>query len=615
MVFASLVGARRRALADPMAPSGASGSPSAEGVDSDPARVRYLAFLLDDVSRCSLLDWVAELSGGHPGADDDGWTVHADHVTVAHRDASGFDAALASFPWGMACEMRVLGIAGDARARAVHVEVPDFVPHPAAEVPHVTVACAPDARAVESGAMLVGAIASGAYLATSEAAPLTLTGRLGGVTVADVRVFQPPTPRDRDEAVSEAPSSEARRDVRPTSERERVAHLWRQLDALATTTDDDDDSNRGWLSAGAPGGYLTVARRLDASRDPVPANLPANLASDEPRRDSNRRDSNRRRTEHPAGVDAEDVAAHPELDALAGTFPDASRDALAATLAECGWDANRAAEVLLFGEDAADSSARGRDVDSVDGGVSNDATGGSWAEVARAEVEMAELEMASGFRWDRAARLRESSAEASSASTSNDAPRVHSVHSHPHGVEDDLSEVRRRQAPKDRAGVSAASAREDVRRMHDEAETLRRSRASISALSRAAFARGDGAEARRLSLRAAAVAAQMESAKARAAAAAIRVHNRADDGGVARPPLTVDLHGLTVDGAIATLRTVLAGAARTDARAVRVVCGAGRHSVGGRARVAPAVRGFLEDEGVRFVDEGGGTLVVPLETR
>ena len=363
MVFASLVGARRRALADPMAPSGASGSPSAEGVDSDPARVRYLAFLLDDVSRCSLLDWVAELSGGHPGADDDGWTVHADHVTVAHRDASGFDAALASFPWGMSCEMRVLGIAGDARARAVHVEVPDFVPHPAAEVPHVTVACAPDARAVESGAMLVGAIASGAYLATSEAAPLTLTGRLGGVTVADVRVFQPPTPRDRDEPVSEAPSSEARRDVRPTSERERVAHLWRQLDALATTTDDDDDSNRGWLSAGAPGGYLTVARRLDASRDPVPANLPANLASDEPRRDSNRRDSNRRRTEHPAGVDAEDVAAHPELDALAGTFPDASRDALAATLAECGWDANRAAEVLLFGEDAADSSARGRDVE------------------------------------------------------------------------------------------------------------------------------------------------------------------------------------------------------------------------------------------------------------
>ena len=149
--------------------------------------------------------------------------------------------------------------------------------------------------------------------------------------------------------------------------------------------------------------------------------------------------------------------------------------------------------------------------------------------------------------------------------------------------------------------------------------TTSRDASTIARVHQRALPRGVRARRRRGGsaslLRAAAVAAQMESAKARAAAAAIRVHNRADDGGVARPPLTVDLHGLTVDGAIATLRTVLAGAARTDARAVRVVCGAGRHSVGGRARVAPAVRGFLEDEGVRFVDEGGGTLVVPLETR
>ena len=217
------------------------------------------------------------------------------------------------------------------------------MPHPAAEVPHVTVAC--DARAVEVGAMLVEAIASGAYLATSEAAPLTLTGRLGGVTVADVRVFQPPAPRDRDEAVSEAPSSEARRDVRPTSERERVAHLWRQLDALATTTDDDDDSNRGWLSAGAPGGYLTVARRLGASRRSRPGeSRVARVRRTATRFEPSRFEPSPNEHGAPAGTDAEDVAAHPELDALAGTFPGASRDALAATLAECGWDANRAAE-------------------------------------------------------------------------------------------------------------------------------------------------------------------------------------------------------------------------------------------------------------------------------
>ena len=90
-------------------------------------RVRYLAFLLDDLSRCSLLDWVRELGG--EGANEERWVVSADHCTIAHAPTP---EQLASFPWGVACEMRVLGVAGDARARAVHVEVPDFVPAPAA---------------------------------------------------------------------------------------------------------------------------------------------------------------------------------------------------------------------------------------------------------------------------------------------------------------------------------------------------------------------------------------------------------------------------------------------------------------------------------------------------
>ena len=367
LVFASLVGARRRALADPMAPSGASGSPSAEGVDSDPARVRYLAFLLDDVSRCSLLDWVAELSGGHPGADDDGWTVHADHVTVAHRDASGFDAALASFPWGMACEMRVLGIAGDARARG---------PRRGARLRAIRRGC-PRHRRVRPGRRpssrrharrghRVRRVPR--HLRGCPAHPHRKTRRRH-------RRGRPRLPaahaRDRDEAVSKRLRRARRRRRHPSA----VAHLWRRLDALATTTDDDDDSNRGWLSAGAPGGYLTVAASF-RQRPRSVANLGKSRVR-QPRRDQ-RRDSNRRRTEHPAGVDAEDVAASSWTRWRGRSRT--RRAALAATLAGCGWDANRAAEVLLFGEDAADSSARGRDVDSVDGGVSNDATGGSWAE-------------------------------------------------------------------------------------------------------------------------------------------------------------------------------------------------------------------------------------------
>jgi hypothetical protein len=45
-------------------------------------RVRYLAFLLDDLSRCSLLDWVRELGG--EGANEERWVVSADHCTIAH---------------------------------------------------------------------------------------------------------------------------------------------------------------------------------------------------------------------------------------------------------------------------------------------------------------------------------------------------------------------------------------------------------------------------------------------------------------------------------------------------------------------------------------------------
>jgi hypothetical protein len=50
---------------------------------------------------------------------------------------------------------------------------------PYLEVPHVTVACAPGVRPVVSGEMLADAVVNGGYMATHEAMPLTLTGRLG----------------------------------------------------------------------------------------------------------------------------------------------------------------------------------------------------------------------------------------------------------------------------------------------------------------------------------------------------------------------------------------------------------------------------------------------------
>jgi hypothetical protein len=135
-------------------------APSESSSSDDP--VRYLAFLLDDVSRCLLLDWTRDLGGEDGGEHARGWIVHADHCTIAH---SPTEAQLATFPWGLECEIRVLGVAGDARARAVHVELPDFIPQPASGVtPHVTIGCAPSVRPVVAGEVLEEAMVSGAFL-------------------------------------------------------------------------------------------------------------------------------------------------------------------------------------------------------------------------------------------------------------------------------------------------------------------------------------------------------------------------------------------------------------------------------------------------------------------
>ena len=91
---------------------------------ADPSRVRYLAFLLDDISRGMLLAHVHALGV----ADEDGWTTHADHVTFFHTPSA---EQLASFPWGVECEMEVMGFACDQKCRAVQVDVPSWVPvHP-----------------------------------------------------------------------------------------------------------------------------------------------------------------------------------------------------------------------------------------------------------------------------------------------------------------------------------------------------------------------------------------------------------------------------------------------------------------------------------------------------
>ena len=564
-------------------------------------RVRYLAFLLDDLSRCSLLDWVRELGG--EGANEERWVVSADHCTIAHAPTP---EQLASFPWGVACEMRVLGVAGDARARAVHVEVPDFVPAPAAAVPHVTVRVAPDQSSARvSDDVLADALATGAYMATAEAAPLVLTGRLGGVTASDERVFLPPgaDPEEDPEGKTEAERADERWAVRDGAARTGGASNGRGAGRSSSA-----DGRRAWLGAGAPGGFETVATRLRTSggvplADPTPAELPESLA-----------------------------AAEAALERLPGelraSFPNVPAATLKDALDACGGDLDAAAVRLMEG--AAEGSGSG----AAEGGAERPST------FVAAAAAAAETVAAGSFR---AADLPAGRTLLSSSSDPELDRREYSdEREYSRGYSGDeysdaMDAARRRQRDASAASARGSGALADLgpaealrflRRRHEEAAALARSRAQLSALSREAYARGDGATARLLSQRAKAAEARAGLARETASRASARFHNndvgrdagddsdshsRADRSRGGGVTLDVDLHGQSAAEAVRTTRAVLGGAARTkNAGAVRVVCGAGRHSAGGTARVGPAVRAFLEEEGVAYVQESAGTLLVPL---
>ena len=576
-------------------------------------RVRYLAFLLDDLSRCSLLDWVRELGG--EGANEERWVVSADHCTIAHAPTP---EQLASFPWGVACEMRVLGVAGDARARAVHVEVPDFVPAPAAAVPHVTVRVAPDQSSARvSDDVLADALATGAYMATAEAAPLVLTGRLGGVTASDERVFLPPTaggsedPEEETEGETEAERAAVRDDgAAPrggASNRNRL--VAGAPSSVVAGRSSSADGRRAWLGAGAPGGFDTVATRLRTRgggplADPTPAELPESLA-----------------------------AAEAALERLPGelraSFPNVPAATLKDALDACGGDLDAAAVRLMEG------GAEGSGSGAAEGGAERPSTFAAAAAAAAAETVAAGSFRAADLPAGRTLLSSSSDPELNRREYSDE--REYSREYSGDEYSDAMDAARRRQRDASAASARGSGALADLgpaealrflRRRHEEAAALARSRAQLSALSREAYARGDGATARLLSQRAKAAEARAGLARETASRASARFHNndvggdagddsdshsRADRSRGGGVTLDVDLHGQSAAEAVRTTRAVLGGAARTkNAGAVRVVCGAGRHSAGGTARVGPAVRAFLEEEGVAYVQESAGTLLVPL---
>ncbi|MEW6487901.1 MAG: Smr/MutS family protein [Thermodesulfobacteriota bacterium] len=81
----------------------------------------------------------------------------------------------------------------------------------------------------------------------------------------------------------------------------------------------------------------------------------------------------------------------------------------------------------------------------------------------------------------------------------------------------------------------------------------------------------------------------------------------------------IDLHGLRVPRALDAVRTALAAAQRAGAPRLRIVCGKGRGSPGGKGVLREAVAGWLEANGYagryrREVDRDGrdGALSVDL---
>ncbi|GLC34753.1 hypothetical protein PLESTB_001159700 [Pleodorina starrii] len=120
--------------------------------------------------------------------------------------------------------------------------------------------------------------------------------------------------------------------------------------------------------------------------------------------------------------------------------------------------------------------------------------------------------------------------------------------------------------------------------------------------SKAAYAAGNHALAGRLSRQGKDCARQAEQAHERAAALFLQRNNPGvslSPGGSGPPPGQIDLHGLRVKEAVATVERALSrGRAAGQARLVLVV-GRGLHSAGGVAKLRPAIEQLVRRHNVR----------------
>lgn len=128
-----------------------------------------------------------------------------------------------------------------------------------------------------------------------------------------------------------------------------------------------------------------------------------------------------------------------------------------------------------------------------------------------------------------------------------------------------------------------------------------------------AYTRGDGAEAKRLSVAAHKTDREYRKEREKASLAIFRLRN---DG---LPKTKLDLHGQYVEEALAFTKSRLKELKRDrgsnrDTKLL-IVTGAGHHSKDGRAKIRPAVERLLRKEGSVHEEEGSGAFLVHTETK
>ncbi|RYG64060.1 DUF1771 domain-containing protein, partial [archaeon] len=144
---------------------------------------------------------------------------------------------------------------------------------------------------------------------------------------------------------------------------------------------------------------------------------------------------------------------------------------------------------------------------------------------------------------------------------------------------------------------SGVAVSREYSRLREQARQLGVSRTRLFEEATIAYVGGAKDIARRLSLKAQQLSEAMRACQEQAARELFRLRNPKDLllKGV------LDLHGLHVYEAQTCLLDLLPLYMRTSLRTVRVITGTGHHSSRGRARLFPAVRDLLDEEGYSYV--------------